>query len=232
MQEIQEIALRLRRVIKQNQAQWLITMISFIKVPIWFTMMETIRRMTGTADGMASLFAKSLTALKGKQNPGPGTTDELIPTEPSLATEGMLWFEDLMVPDPSLILPFALYGVMFLFYSSARGTSSSFLTLIPGLNIERRRQIVYWTLLKNRIFKFGALAVVPATLLFPSAMLLYWISSSLAGFLFRTRIFAVNLHSGKGEPGDDRHKSKPKMQAFRGPTMTDLRNQRKKKKKK
>ncbi|KAL9066146.1 MAG: hypothetical protein Q9161_007739 [Pseudevernia consocians] len=80
----------------QAQAQCLTTIVSFIKVPIWFTVMETIRRMTGTEDGMLGLTAKSLTALKGKQHPGPGTADELIPIEPSLATEGILWFDDLM----------------------------------------------------------------------------------------------------------------------------------------
>ncbi len=151
VQEIQDKALdhAWRRVIKQSRLQAWTNIISFVKVPIWLTMMETIRRMMGAEDGMLSLTAKSLTALKGKQNPGPGTTDELIPVEPSLATEGMFWFEDLMVPDPLLILPFALSGIMFMVYSSGRGTFGFLQVLVPGSTVARARQIVYWTLVKT-----------------------------------------------------------------------------------
>ena len=38
--------------------------------------------------------------------------------EPSLATEGISWFDNLISPDPSLILPFALSGILFLLYRS------------------------------------------------------------------------------------------------------------------
>ena len=159
--------------------------------------METIRRMTGTEDGMLGLTAKSLTALKGKQHPGPGTADELIPIEPSLATEGILWFEDLMVPDPSLTLPFALSGVILLVDSSRRDTFSFYPVLLWGTTIKQRLyplyQIYHWKVLRTRIFNFGALAIVPATLLFPSSMLLYWISSSLAGVLVGSFLDYQNL---------------------------------------
>ena len=120
-QNIRNRAVKLmwRQILKQNRAQRWRSYLHFIKVPIWFTMMETLRRMTGTEDGMVSLTAKS---LQGKANLGPGTMVELIPVEPSLATEGMLWFDDLMIPDSWLVLPFALSAITFVIYRFHIGT--------------------------------------------------------------------------------------------------------------
>ena len=233
-QKIQAIAVdRIwRKMVKQNRAQHWRSHIAWIKIPVWFTMMETVRRMTGTEDGMLTLTAKSLTALMGKQGSGPGTTDELIPMEPSLATEGMLWFNDLMMPDSSLILPFALSGIIFAGYSLRRGTLGFSPT--PGSTLEGASRVLHLELRRRRMLKFGTLLAGPATLMFPSAMLLYWISSTLTAVMLgslrpRTLFHRMIKPSGKGEPGGNKHRSKPKMQEFRGPTMQDLRDQKKKK---
>ena len=177
---------------------------------------------------MLSLTGKSLIALKEKQNPGPGTMDELIPTEPSLATEGMLWFDDLTIPDPSLILPFALSGIMFVMFSSRRGADG--FHSAPGSTIKHAYQAFSWSERKRRILKVGALVAGPATLIFPSAMLLYWISSSLAAVIVGS-LPPIRFIWVRKAPGEDKvkPKSKPKMQEFRGPTMKDLRSQKKKK---
>lgn len=233
-QEIQarEVVRIWRKMVKQNRAQTWRSYFVWIKIPVWFTMMETIRRMTGTEDGMLNLTTKSLTALKGKQDPGPATTDGLIPMEPSLATEGMLWFNDLMMPDSSLILPFALSGIIFAGYSLGRGTLG--FRPPPGSTLEHASRVLHLNLRKRRMLKFGALLAGPATLMFPSAMLLYWIPSTLAAVMLgsfrpRTLFYRMIMPSGKGEPGGNKHRSKPKMQEFRGPTMQDLRDQKKKK---
>lgn len=121
-------------------------------------------------------------------------------------------------------------------FSTRRGTIS-----VVGLSPEAAKQAHSWNLWKGRHLKLAALAVGPATLMFPSAMLLYWISSSLAavmvdgivGLLLRTRIIIrVTRGPGKGKPGEAKPKSesKPKMQIYRGPTMKDLQNQKRKKK--
>lgn len=72
----------------------------------------------------------------------------------------------------------------------------------------------------------------PATFTFPSAMLLYWVSSSLAAiiadFLSRIRIFRLTVRPRKGNAGEDQPKPKPKMQEYRGPTMKELQNRKKK----
>ena len=224
------------QVIKQIRPQlWGAWIAAYVKIPMWFTMMETIRRMTGSEDGMLNLAAKSLIPVKAKQNARSGTMDELILTEPSLATEGMLWFDDLMIPDPSLILPFALSGIIFYMFSSGRGTTR-FREL--GATPERPPPVLSWTGSKNRALKFGAILVGPATLMFPSAMLLYWISSSLAAVIWPSlplirfiRFIRMRMTkaTSKGKPDENKHKSKPKMQEYHFPTMKDLRNQRKKK---
>ena len=207
--------------LKQNRAQDWRSYIILINGPIWLTMMETIRRMTGTADGMLSLIAKPLTAPPGAaQDNGPGTMDESIPTEPSLATEGMLWFDNLMVPDPWMMLPFALSGIMFLMYSSLK----SFFIYVPvgaAFNQWRRKILIS-----------ASLAIGPATLMFPSAMLLYWFSSSLAavtvGRLTQIRPFSVTRRVDKGKPPDG-HGPKPKTQEYRPLSMKELRSQKRKK---
>lgn len=222
-----------RQTIKQNGAQSWRTFTNLVRFPIWFTMMETIRRMTGVEDGMPSLAAKSLTTLKGRQYTEPGTMDQLIPMEPSLATEGMLWIGDLMIPDPSLILPFALSGIIFVMSKSRRGTIGLYPG--PGSSSEEASKILSWNRWKNRCLGLASVVIGPATLMFPSAMLLYWISSSLAAiivshvvkFLLSIRIIRVTKVPGKDKPGEDKPKSKPKMQEYRGPTMKDLRNQKK-----
>ena len=189
-------------------------------------MMDTLRRMTGTEDGMLFLATKSLTTLEGRQNTAPGTMDHLIPMEPSLATEGMLWFDNLMIPD--LILPFALSGISFAMFSYIRGLA------LVGCNPEGVRTAPSWNLSKRKYLLLAALVVGPATLMFPSAMLLYWISSSLAAVtldevrkrLPRIWIFRVTATPGKGKPPGE---AKPMQQIYPAPTMKALRKQQRKK---
>ena len=95
----------------------------------------------------------------------------LIPLESTFATEGALWFPDLLAPDPALVLPFILSGSLFanIYYlemlSRKRG-------ITPGRGQRRIR----------RILKILALAIGPATLSVPSAIHVYWISSAWCGF--------------------------------------------------
>lgn len=229
-----EVARLWTGMVKQSRAQSWRTLIVYINVPIWFTMMETFRRMTGTEDGMLSLIAKPLTALQGKQNPGLGAMDGWMPTEPSLATQGMLWFDNLMIPDPTMILPFALSGIIFVMYSVRKGVTN--LISLPHATLEQATQYQSFNQRKERALKLGALAVGPATLMFPSAMVFYWFSSTLAtitvGYLSDKlpRIFIVRVSKSpeKSKPGEEKEKPKRQIEEPCPPTMKDLINQRKK----
>ena len=236
LRRFQKTALRnlSKDLLKQNRAQYWRCYALFVKCPIWLTMMETMRRMTGTEDGMSSLVAKSLTTLKGKQYPDPGTADDLVPLEPSLATEGILWFDNLMVPDPLLILPFATSMVAL--FSLSRVSLQ--MSPGPGSSPEGVMRTSRLNLRLRKCSKLAALTAGPATLLFPSAMLLYCISTNLATVVVgpmlgsitsQIRFFQASRAASMPKPVEEKKpkpKTPPRMQEYRGP----LRVPKKKKK--
>ena len=209
--------------------------IAYINVPIWFVMMETIRRMTGTEDGMLSLTGRSLAALDGKENPGLISTDGVVPIDPSLATEGMLWFDNLMVPDFTGILPFAVSGMVYAMYSYSASTTGKI--PLPWATLDQAKHFRSSNLLKLKHYKIASLAIAPATLMFPSAMLLYWFSSALATLtvshrheVWRMLLRIVRNSPAKNEPDEDRQKSKPPTEKYYPLTMNRMPKQRSKKK--
>lgn len=163
-----------------------------MQLPIWLLMVETLRGMAGTRKGLlglmlptelvgnvneldatpelaavgmpeAGIFAAELTGEKS-------LVEAVVPVEPSLATEGMLWFPDLMVADPMLLLPFMLSGTLFLNIYSGQQRG------IPGVAITQGRIRLI------RALGVVALAAGPLTLQMPTAMLLYWVSSGMLAY--------------------------------------------------
>ena len=172
----------------------------YLQFPIWLTAIETLRRMSGAQEGLVGLLQKSVTwgepddplfdrkptksmpfgeqafeeeNLQTPPDHADGLPSELIeppvvPIEPSFATEGALWFPDLLAPDPQLILPFVL--------------SITLLANITHVEQTARKLNTKQTTFRRRLgnaFKIVALAVGPLTLSMPSAIHLYWISSSV-----------------------------------------------------
>ena len=175
--------------------------------------METIRQLCGE-EGMLDLATRSVVA---KTTPDSGIEhDNFLPIEQSFATEGVLWFPNLFLPDPTIILPFILSGVVFACVhhnSKVIRSAETDKTLIAGI----RREM--------NILKLGSLAVVPATLLFPSPMLLYWITSALCGLVWDIILYRL-LNPKRNPPGVE---VTSKGQQFRGPKMQDLPSHKKKK---
>jgi inner membrane protein COX18 len=87
--------------------------------------------------------------------------------DPALATEGALWFPNLLLPDPHLLLPFILSGTLFLNIHLTTRRSP----LAPAATPFQRRL--------TTTLKVVALAIGPATLNVPAGMLVYWTSSAL-----------------------------------------------------
>ena len=138
-----------------------------LQLPVWLIVIETIRKMCGTHAGLLGLLTR--TSQEAVEQPGTDSVAEVspsvVPVEESFSGGVALWFPDLLLPDPLLILPFVLSGSLFAnihFNSSRPGVTPS--------NFSRR--------LTNTL-KILALAIGPATLQVPAAMLIYWISSSL-----------------------------------------------------
>jgi inner membrane protein COX18 len=131
---------------------------NLIQIPIWLTAIETIRMMCGQSRGLLGMaFGRGESLVDGVLTTG-------LPVEEAFATEGMLWFPNLLAADPHLVLPFMLSGIIFLNIGNGNGKS-------------------LWQIRLSRSLKVVALAVGPLTLHVPSAMLVYWISSSLFGYL-------------------------------------------------
>ena len=144
--------------------------LTWIQLPVFLVVIETVRSMCGTQRGLLGMImrAPGEDAISEGDTAHPAVSSYL---EQSLATEGALWFPDLLVPDPMLILPFTLSASLFatiLFYDQR--------TRAAGLPLSK------WQIRLQRIVKILALAIGPATLAMPSGMLLYWISSSLCAF--------------------------------------------------
>jgi len=163
-----------------------------MQLPIWLLMVETLRGMAGTRKGLLGLMlptglAESVDELgaapelaaAGMPEAGvvgaeligeKSVVDAVVPVEPSLATEGMLWFPDLMAADPMLLLPFMLSATLFLNIYSGQQRG------IPGVAMTKGRIRIM------RALGVVALAAGPLTLQMPTAMLLYWVSSGVLAY--------------------------------------------------
>lgn len=173
-----------KEIAKRHSAQAWKLFLPIVQLPVFLVMIETLRKMCGMHRGLLGLFSEYYSksdkntlghGVQGRADdtlpPSPLPFEQadhsvVIPLEQSLAVEGALWFPDLLVPDPLLILPFALSGAAFLniYYQSI---------LAKGMTESK------WQTRIQNIFKIIALAIGPLTLQVPSGILVYWISSSL-----------------------------------------------------
>lgn len=138
------------------------------QVPVFLITMEALRAMAGAQQGWWGMITGS-----GKVEAGPEailtaaglTGTALIPVEGSFATEGSLWFPNLLVADPQLVLPFMLSGAIL-------------------LNLFGHKPVALgpWQTRFRRSMGIVALAVGPIMMHVPSALVLYWVSSSMLAY--------------------------------------------------
>ncbi len=142
--------------------------------PIWLAVIETIRRMAGAGEGLLG-WATSMVRDEGVNADRDTILDAIsasavVPVEASLADEGALWFPNLLLPDPTLVLPFVLSAALFTsVHLNTRPKAPDSVVLPPS--VARKRM--------ERAAKLIALAVGPLTLQVPSAIMVYWISGSV-----------------------------------------------------
>jgi inner membrane protein COX18 len=151
---------------RYKASQLRITLWNLVNIPVWLATVETLRSMVGCKYGVIGLFCRSLGLL-------PGESEILHPlmVKPLMSSEGALWFADLTVPDPtgclSVILGLAIARSIFQATASLRK---------PSFIDEGGRYRKYWV----RAVPLGGLIIVPLTLQFPAALLLYWASSTIS----------------------------------------------------
>lgn len=140
-----------------NCSLWKNSLPPLLQIPVWLTAIEALRKMCGKEEGLVGMAAWLFRS--------DDVTHIVIDTiEPSFATEGALWFPNLLVADPQMILPFMLSGVILLNLTKSTGTA-------------------VWQKRLMRSLGVVGLAMGPLTLQFPSALLIYWISSTMLAYM-------------------------------------------------
>jgi len=147
---------------------------------------------SGEQSAMSTAGDADISTSAGVPLPAPGplpsdVTESVSPLfEPSFSTGGCLWFPDLTAADPYHILPFAFSAVVVynLLPSSWEATRLLLgLSPTPGGKppVHMTGQLSSPTRLRlHRIFLIFGLSLASLTWNLPSAILLYWITSSLA----------------------------------------------------
>ena len=154
--------------------------LSYLQFPIWLLVIETVRRMCGAGTGLLSLVVRQFEGASANGEAVPhvsGSSSSLIET--SLSTEGALWFPDLLVSDPMLVLPFALSASLIANLKLHQASDRS-AGIIPSTFTRRLEKIIMLL----------AIAIGPLTLRLPTAILVYWISSALFATA-QTALFSV-----------------------------------------
>lgn len=121
----------------------------------------------GATDAIWTPDTNSIMEIPETTNMGGTSTVDLHPFfEPSLANEGMLWFQDLTIADPTGTLPFVVSGLMFsnIYFTKNTNPNDTSVT----------QRIIRKTLLGV------ALLVGPFCQNLPAGLMLYWASSTLS----------------------------------------------------
>lgn len=164
--------------------RWKLFMPPLIQIPIWFAFMETIRRMCGSeggvlvpmlakfglADPHSSQAASELGGGESSILEAAGVVGSKVGIESGFATEGVLWFPDLLVADPFLVpLPALL----------------SCVTLLNITTPFEKKAILKskWQVRIYRMLIGFGIAIAPVTMGLPAALHVYWISSSAVGLV-------------------------------------------------
>lgn len=188
---------------------WRFWVPSLAVFPVWLVGIEALRRMCGGPRGLVGSlilgFGREEAGVAGAAAGSTATTAEsaatasrnavdaavtadpstLIPwADPTMTTEGALWFTNLTVADPYHILPLALSAVLIgnmlprntsglrtLFHTNLTPSEQSSLTGPAG-------RALRWRLRLRRTLLVFAAAVGPLTMDLPAALHLYWLSSA------------------------------------------------------
>ncbi|KAL6707919.1 hypothetical protein ACN47E_003593 [Coniothyrium glycines] len=169
--EVKDVTTQLDRrwnVTLTGQISW-----TLAQIPIFFAMAETIRQKCGARDGLLGLGLSVFKSKHSGDELASKASDFSVPSsqwfEPSLANEGIFWFQDLLVPDPTGVLPFLVSGLMFTSIYITKNTVSN---------------DANWPTLIRRLLMGFALLVGPLCQNLPAALMLYWAGSTSSVILW------------------------------------------------
>jgi inner membrane protein COX18 len=208
-----ELAAKVKAKQKELHKRWNVprfwSYINFLQIPIWISVMESIRAMSGNNNGLVPYL---LSLLESSAEP---STAVHLAVEPSLATEGALWFPDLLAGDSTGILPALLtLSIILNVRAGWKAPSLPDMADLPRIEIAKNMAVrsirVLVQVLALNIGVSGYLYEMP------SALMIYWISSTniatLQNFLLERYMMSKSLkpwrkiHIGYPQPGEKTHR--------------------------
>ena len=160
--------------------------LNFVQLPVWIMLMESLRAMCGTSNGLVP-YLLSFTRFGQDYTPPP--------IEHSLASEGALWFPNLLAGDPTgVVLPGLLTtSILLNVHLGWKVTPASDLADLP------RRELILNSAFRvlRLVVQFLAFNVGVSAAFYdmPCALMIYWLASTntatLQTFFLEKYVFPV-----------------------------------------
>ncbi|KAL4868821.1 hypothetical protein BDV12DRAFT_196979 [Aspergillus spectabilis] len=146
--------------------------VNFLQMPVWIAIMESIRAMSGNDRGLVPYLLSRLEPAAAAES-----NAVYLAVEPSLATEGALWFPDLLAGDSTGILPALLtVSILVNVRSGWKVPTMKSISDLPRLEMAKKLSGI-----GLRVFiQIIALNVGYASYMYqmPTALMVYWITST------------------------------------------------------
>ncbi|KAL1959226.1 hypothetical protein VTO42DRAFT_2731 [Malbranchea cinnamomea] len=171
------VAQNVRKTYHEMRSRWKVYrwpgLVNLLPIFPWLAMMESLRKMVGMGDGLLGIVRSGL---------GDDPPERVLPLEPSMASEGALWFPDLLAHDTTFALPVMLSATLVLNVAWGWKTMSyreiATLSAVEATSASRRKGLKYFLM---ALSVWMCPTVIAAQV--PSGMLVYWISSSFIATL-------------------------------------------------
>jgi inner membrane protein COX18 len=140
--------------------------VHFLQLPVWLSVMESLRRMVGMNGGLLSILQSWVESTGGGSS---------VPLEQSMSAEGAFWFPDLLAADPIYVLPVLLSATVF------TNITWGWKVYDIGQISNRKLKIqAFAKLVLKRSLQVLAISLAPCMIeaQAPAGLLIYWISSS------------------------------------------------------
>lgn len=202
-----ELAQRRKLLLKRWNVSRFYKPAGFLQIPVWLSLMESLRAMCGNDQGLVPYLLSLIERISATPENALHVT-----VEPSLASEGALWFPDLLAGDPTGVLPAIL--CLSILLNIRLGWKAPTLKEISDLpDLEFKKQValrLFRILIQMMAVNVGFASYVYGM---PTGLMIYWITSSnvatLQTFLLDKYMFAkpplkpwLKMHIGVLKPGD------------------------------
>lgn len=160
---------------------------NFLQMPVWIAVMESIRAMSGIDRGLVPYLLSKLEPSSSSES-----SALHLAVEPSLATEGALWFPDLLAGDPTGILPTLLtVSILANVRAGWKAPKMKEIADLPRLEMTKHLSTIgLRTFIQALALNIGVASYWYGM---PAALMVYWITSTniatLQTFLLQKYMF-------------------------------------------